>query len=82
MMTTTKKSPARMIENLIAERYGVNALQCDHIVVQWAALVLAETHGVTVAAREWKRLNARRYRLGVYASIPSWGEALYAPYFA
>jgi len=82
MKTTTQTASKRIIENLIADRYGVNALNCDDVVVNWAAHVLAETHGVTVAASEWKRLNARRYRLGVYTTIPDFGSKLWDAYFA
>ena len=73
---------ARLIENLIADRYGVNALNCDNIVVEWATGLLEGTHGADTAAREWKRLNSRRERLGAYTSIPQWGTAMYQAFFA
>jgi hypothetical protein len=77
-MNTTNK---RMLENVVADVYDVNALNCDHIVIEWAADRLAETAGIEVAAREWKRVNARRHKLGVYTTIPFLGNALYAAYF-
>ncbi len=72
----------KVLENTVSSVYGVNALTCDAITIEWAAGKVAETHGVEKAAKEWKRVNARRYRLGLYTTIPQWGTALYAAYFA
>jgi hypothetical protein len=71
-----------MLENVVADRYEVSALNCEALVIEWAAEHIAKTHGVAVAAKEWKRVNARRYRLGLYTTIPQYGTALYAAYFA
>jgi SOS response regulatory protein OraA/RecX len=79
MAKTTNK---KVIENVIADVYGVNALNCDAIVVEWAAGRLEETHGADVAASEWRRLNARRVRLGLYTTIPQWGSTLWTAFFA
>ena len=70
----------KVLENLVANRYGVNALNCDAIAIEWAAGKLAETHGVEFAAKEWKRVNARRYKLGKYTTIPQYGTALFAAF--
>ena len=78
-MKTTSKN---VIENLIADRYGVNALNCDDIVINWAAHVLVETHSVEFAGAEWRRLNRRREKLGRYTTIPDHGSALWGAYFA
>ena len=72
----------KVLENVVSEVYGANALNCDAVTIEWAADKVAETHGVTTAAKEWKRVNARRYRLGRYTTIPQYGTALYAAYFA
>lgn len=72
----------RMIENLVAERYGVNALNCSALTIEWAAGILAETVGAEDAGKEWKRVNRRRENLGVYTTIPQWGTPLYRAYFA
>lgn len=77
------KTPAtvRAIENLIASRYDANALMCDAIVVEWAAGILAESIGDEAAAKEWKRLNARREKMGRYTTIPVWASPMFNPYF-
>lgn len=85
MNTTTNGTTvrgAKMIENVCAERYGVSALNCEALTIEWAAEHVAKTHGVAVAAAEWKRVNARRYRLGLYTTIPQYGTALFAAYFS
>ena len=79
---STNATTAKMLENVVADRYDVNAIECDAIVIEWAAEQIAKTHGVAVAAKEWKRVNARRYRLGRYTTIPQYGTAIYAAYFA
>jgi len=71
----------KMIENIVADRYGVNALNCDAIVVEWAAGIVEGTHGAAVAAKEWRRVNSRRQRLGAYTSIPQYGTSLWTAYF-
>lgn len=73
---------ARKIENLIADRYDANALNCSALVVEWAAGVMAETDGAAAAGKEWRRVNRRREKLGVYTTIPQWGTPLYQAYFA
>lgn len=80
--TNSTKVAAKMLENVVADRYDANALECDAIVIEWAADQIVKTHGVAVAAKEWKRVNARRNRLGKYTTIPQWGTAIHAAYFA
>jgi hypothetical protein len=75
------KSTDKLIENVVADRYDANALQCDSIVIEWAADSVAQSHGVEKAAQEWKRVNARRHKLGRYTTIPAYGSPLYAAYF-
>lgn len=79
--TSTTVRGAKMIENVCAERYGVSALNCEAHTIEWAAEHVAKTHGVAVAAAEWKRVNARRHRLGLYTTIPQYGTAMWAAYF-
>lgn len=78
-MTTTTTSKA--LATLITSRYGVAALECDDIVVGWAAAVLAETAGNMEAAKQWKKLNAQRERAGRYTSIPEYASPMYRAYF-
>lgn len=70
------------LEDLIRERYDVDPLSCLAIVVEWGAAVLAEQTTFTAAAQDWRTLNARRERLGVYTTIPTLGTELYERYFA
>lgn len=73
---------AKTIESVLSTRYGTSALVCDAITIEWAADFVAKTHGAAFAAKEWKRVNSRRRSLGKYTSIPQWGTALFAAYFA
>ena len=70
------------IESVCEERYGVGMLACDALVIEWAAEHIAKTDGPVRAAREWKRANAKRYRLGKYTTIPQYGTELFKAYFA
>jgi hypothetical protein len=72
---------AKRLISLISERYEVDALTCDAIFVEWGVLHMAATEGNDIAAKAWKRLNARRARLGKYTSIPTWNSPLCAAYF-
>ncbi len=81
-VSAKSSSSVKLIENVVADVYGVNALNCDAITIEWAADKVAASHGVEKAAKEWKRVNGRRYRLGLYTTIPQYGTALYAAYFA
>jgi len=80
MKTMTKTASKNVIENLISSHYGANALNCEAIVIEWAAGKLAETD-VNVAAKEWRRVNNRREKLGRYTTIPQYGTALWGAYF-
>lgn len=75
---------ARMmkIETVCEERYGVNALTCDAIVIEWSADFLAEQVGLVQAMAEWKRINRKRERRGVYTTIPRYfGSPQWKAYF-
>jgi hypothetical protein len=74
-------STDKLIENVVADRYDANALQCDALVIEWAADAVAQAHGVETAAAQWKRVNARRRKLGKYTTSPTYGTALYHAYF-
>jgi hypothetical protein len=78
MKTMTNKNA---IENMVSATYGANALNCDAIVIEWAAGKLAESD-VAFAAKEWRRVNRRREKLGKYTTIPQYGTALFAAFFA
>jgi len=69
------------LETVIASRYGVSALECDANTIEWAAAHFAQTAGVPAAAKAWRRLNARRHKLGRYTRIPAWGTPFFAAYF-
>lgn len=68
--------------NIIRTRYGVDAMECDSTTVEWAADVMARTHGNEAAASAWKRLNAKRFRMGRHTSIPAFYSPLFSAYFA
>lgn len=70
------------IVEILRTRYGVNEMEADAITVEWAAEHMAETQGADVAGKAWKRLNAKRERMGRYTTIPRWNTALWAAYFA
>lgn len=74
-------SKARALETTITTRYGVNALDCDALTVEWAAEHLARVSGdVSGVAKAWRRLNARRHKAGRHTTIPAWGTALFAAF--
>lgn len=78
----TTKTPAAKIETICEERYGVNALTADAIVIEWAAEHMAKTTGYEAAARAWRRINSRRERMGKYTTIPQWGSKMFAAFLA
>ena len=80
MKTTT--NPGATVETVLQTRYGVSLLNADATTVEWAATHLAETVGVNVAAKAWRKANAKRARFGVYTAIPQWGTPMFAAYFA
>ena len=79
LMKTTNKAT---IETVIQTRYGVSPIEADAVVVEWAASHLAETVGVEKAAKAWRKMNAKREKMGRYTSIPQWGTPFWTAYFA
>lgn len=77
MKTTTQTVK---IENVIAGRYGVDAMACDALTIEWAAEHMADTVGEDRAMAEWSRLNAKRSRAGRYTSTPRYGSKLWAAF--
>jgi hypothetical protein len=77
---TETKAPKTTIVEILRTRYGVNEIEADAITVEWAAEHMAETQGADVAAAAWKRLNAKRERMGRYATIPRYGSPLWNAY--
>jgi hypothetical protein len=77
MKTAQANDMAKIAETV----YGVNPVQCEPIVLEWAAHKAIEL-GADAAdvAKQWKRINARRYRLGVHAPIPSYSHPCFAAY--
>lgn len=76
------KPAAITIETVLQTRYGVTAESADALTIEWAAEHLADLVGTEKAAAGWKRLNARRYKMGRYTDIPRFGSKLHAAYFA
>jgi hypothetical protein len=68
------------IENVIATRYDVDALECSALTVCWAAEHMADTVGEDVAEAEWARLNRRRERAGRCTTSPTYGSKLWAAF--
>lgn len=44
--------------------YGVNALTCDPIAVEWTFGSMIETHGIDAARAALRAVNSKRERLG------------------
>lgn len=78
----TNAMATKKLETIISGYYGADALTCDAITIEWAADKLADSDGATVAAKAWKRVNAKRERLGKYTSIPGYKSRLWDAYFA
>lgn len=76
-----RRAPPASLEAVAVDRYDADALTCEAFVVEWAATHLATSAGVVHAAREWRRVNGRRERLGRVTTIPAYGSALYVSYF-
>ena len=79
MKTTTNKAT---IETVIQTRYGVSPIEADAVVVEWAATRLAGTVALEKAAKAWRKMNAKREKMGRYTSIPQWGTPFWTAYFA
>lgn len=69
------------IDTVVVDRYDADALSCEAFVIEWAATHLAACSGPMHAGREWRRINARRERLGRYTTVPAYGSPLYVSYF-
>jgi len=78
----TTKTARITIESVIESRYGITEAQADAIVVEWAAEYLATLTSKEDAGKQWRRLNARRHRMGRYTSIPAYKSTLWDAYFA
>lgn len=68
------------IEDVIATRYGVDAMACDALTVEWAAEHMADSEGEDRAMSEWSRLNAKHRRAGRYTSTPRYNSKLWAAF--
>ena len=68
------------IEDVIATRYGVDAMACDALTVEWAAEHMADTVGEDRAMAEWSRLYSKRNRAGRYTTTPRYGSKLWAAF--
>ena len=70
------------LANVIETNYGVNPVQCDPIVIGWGAHKMLEA-GASPAdvAKQWRKINARRLRLGVITPYPEYGHPCFACYF-
>ncbi len=78
----SKASSKTTIDTIISSYYGADPLSCDALTVEWAAARLADVAGETVGAKSWKRLNARRSKLGKYTTIPRYKSRLWDAYWA
>lgn len=58
-------------------RYGVNALQCDATVIEWACDHMLETASPATVKAALRTLNSRREKLGKYNYSPRYGQALF-----
>lgn len=58
-------------------RYGVNALQCDATVIEWACDHMLETSSPATVKQALRGLNTKRTALGKYNYSPRYGTALF-----
>jgi hypothetical protein len=70
------------MEMVVQGRYGVGVLECDAIVIEWAAEHMAQSVGCDLAVKEWRRINRKRERMGQYTTIPKWGSLLWDAFSA
>jgi hypothetical protein len=73
---TEKKAKKKTMTNTNCETtYGVNALTCDPIVIEWIFGRMIESHGIEAARAALRAVNAKRERLG---RIPAYPARLWA----
>ena len=58
-------------------RYGVNALQCDAIVIEWACDHMLKTESPATVKAALRALNSKRAKLGKYNYSPRFGQVLF-----
>ena len=58
-------------------RYGVNALQCAALTIEWACDHMLETASPATVKAALRTLNNRREKLGKYNYSPRYGQALF-----
>jgi len=69
-------------ETIAEQRYGVNIYTCTWEVVEWTMNFVLDTCGTKEAAKQWKRINNKREKMGRYTRIPEYGTELFQAYFA
>jgi hypothetical protein len=72
-MTNTNARDAMILD--CETTYGVNALTCDPIVIEWIFGRMTESHGIEAARAALRAVNAKRERLG---RIPAYPARLWA----
>ncbi len=72
-MTNTNARDAMILD--CETTYGVNALTCDPIVIEWIFGRMIESHGIEAARAALRAVNAKRERLG---RIPAYPARLWA----
>lgn len=69
-------------ETIAEQQYGTNIYLCDWAVVEWTISLMAKKYGIKEAAKQWKRINNKREKMGRYTRIPEYGTELFQAYFA
>jgi|266.fasta.fasta_contig_21_556398_length_418_multi_2_in_0_out_0_1 hypothetical protein len=72
MKNTARQNP---LATITETQYGVNALQCDAIVIEWACDVMLKTESPATVKQALRALNSKRS--GKYNYAPRYGQALF-----
>lgn len=76
-MPATKSVRVNPLATITETRYGVNALQCDATVIEWACDQMLKTESPATVKQALRSLNRKREALGKYNYSPRYGTALF-----
>lgn len=77
-MKTTRSTPKTpTLDTVLSERYGVTLMTADALTVEWAAEHLATLTDAFTAGQAWRKADAKRHRMGLYTTMPTWTHPLY-----
>lgn len=76
-MPATKSARVNPLATITETRYGVNALQADATVIEWACGEMLKTESPATVKQALRALNSKREKLGRYNYSPRYGQALF-----